>query len=599
MRRFRTAPLLALVAALTLACGGAKGPPSPDAADAPWADLRPSDLGTELPWTLNDSLDDGRDANATDTPGELPVDTAPSPDETGDGGSEVLGDGGSEVLGDGGSPVDAEDGDGGPDVGPPQPFCGDGQCLGTEGCGSCPEDCGPCDPLASLPFHAAIFRATHNSYSGDINGERGTFVQQLDSGIRFLELDFHDAPWNLAAPDYLVGHDGPGSELWTAGSNPDTPALESWLTVVDNWSKAHPDHLPITVLLDAKDDLTDNPDRAHGNLAFLNDLLLDVFGEARLYAAEELGAAWPSVAGLRGKVLAVLSGNFDTRQGYLRDQGFNPAAAMNDAGKVVEVHDSGSGHLWYWTGQYLPDGGIRWHRHGRYDTGADPAVALNNQGWIVEVHSSENKATLWCTVGKLGADYEIQWGDAVQYDTGTEPTIRFLGLNGTALHEVHKSEKTGEHWDWQATLNTAAKTIAWGAHGKTSVPLYEEEKAVSGKGTVTVSTGTDSVFSAVLRWSTGAGKSGRIRYRQLLFVENQKGDSPDLALDGVDFFATGASTASGTVSWVESKLATKGLVRLWGFASSHTSVPVTYPATDHPYSAWYEAYCDAVGCLDE
>lgn len=47
-------------------------------------------------------------------------------------------------------------------------------------------------PGDDLPVASAIFRATHNSYSGDIGGSRGSIVSQLDSGVRFVEFDVHD-----------------------------------------------------------------------------------------------------------------------------------------------------------------------------------------------------------------------------------------------------------------------------------------------------------------------------------------------------------------------------------------------------------------------
>jgi hypothetical protein len=37
-----------------------------------------------------------------------------------------------------------------------------------------------------LPFASAIFHATHNSYSGNLSGSRGSITQQLDTGVRFV-----------------------------------------------------------------------------------------------------------------------------------------------------------------------------------------------------------------------------------------------------------------------------------------------------------------------------------------------------------------------------------------------------------------------------
>lgn len=59
----------------------------------------------------------------------------------------------------------------------------------TEGIGGAATTALPGD---DLPFASATFRATHNSYSGNLGGTRGSIVSQLDAGVRFLELDIHD-----------------------------------------------------------------------------------------------------------------------------------------------------------------------------------------------------------------------------------------------------------------------------------------------------------------------------------------------------------------------------------------------------------------------
>ena len=305
----------------------------------------------------------------------------------------------------------------------------------------------PSDPAFQKPLAECVVRSTHNSYSGNFSGQRGTITDQLDAGVRFLEFNFHDSPWSIGSPSYLIGHSAPGAEVWTDGDNPDGPDLEAWLETIADWSAAHPGHLPITVLLDSKGNLTDNPSFAHGNLAFLNALVSSVFGTKLLLAADVPGKL-PIVAEMLGRIVVVLSGNLETRLGYLRDEGFAPAIAVNDGGDAVEVHHSGSGDLWYWTGKVQADGTVAWYRHGKYDTGTNPAVALNNSGWVVEVHQSENNATLWYTVGKLTSEHEILWVDAKEFDTGITPTVKFVDLDGLELHEVHVSEGTGKHWEW-------------------------------------------------------------------------------------------------------------------------------------------------------
>ena len=450
---------------------------------------------------------------------------------------------------------------------------------------------------AGTLFNESVFAATHNSYSGDISGKRGTIEQQLESGVRFVEFDLFDTPWDTG--DYQVGHLWAGEALWTEGSNPDTPDVSSWLGVVASWSTAHPGHAPIVVMVDPKGDFSNNPSMAAGNLELLNHRVLEAFGEERLFAAEELGESWPTTESLAGKVMVVLSGNAESRRGYLRDEGHSPAVAMDDSGRVIEVHDSGTGFLWYWTGQRGPDGVVAWKRHGQYDTGADPAVAMTNDGWIVEVHKSAVWSTLWCTVGKLGPDYEVTWQKAAQYDNGVSPTVRFDTAGGWTFREIHQSETTGKAWDWKATLDPGTASVAWGAHGQTSDAPFEEEQASSAAGVVSVLAEDDAPFSSVLRYTSNTGASGRIRYRQLLFVERQKSDAGDLASAGQVFAAAAADTGAGTASWVSEMQAAGRVVRLWQFGDKHSALVPNYPATDTPYADWYTAYCAEHGCMKE
>ncbi|MFD2348738.1 hypothetical protein ACFSTC_03995 [Nonomuraea ferruginea] len=250
--------------------------------------------------------------------------------------------------------------------------------------------------------------------------------------------------------------------------NPASNLLRDWLTVIDTWSTNHPTAAPITVALDIKDDLTDNTSYAAGNLAALNQELVSVFG-AKLLRASDYPATPPTVGALRGRVLALLSGNARTRALYKRDSGTSPAVAMNGRGQVAEVHDSGSGDLWYWSGTYGSDGTVTWLRHGRYDSGMTPAVALNDDGDLVEVHRSQNATTLWYRVGRLAADGEITWSPSRQYDNGVLPTIRF-DATGTRLREIHRSQSNSQNWTWAGALDPAARTVTWTGNAKTADP---------------------------------------------------------------------------------------------------------------------------------
>ena len=433
---------------------------------------------------------------------------------------------------------------------------------------------------ASPPFTASVFRATHNSYSGSVDGAKNSIAYQLDHGVRFVEYDIHDNGY-ATNHDYGVGHDSPGNAVDHSGGNPASNNLRDWLSVVNTWSAAHPSAAPIVVMLDLKDDLTDNANFAAGNLTAVNQELESVFG-SRLLRAQDYPAGSPTVDALRGRVLPLLSGDGGSRSEYKRDVGYHPAVALNGRGQIVEVHDSGSGGLWYWTGTYGTDGRVTWLRHGKYDNGQTPAVALNDNGDLVEVHQSQGATTLWYHVGKLGADGEITWQASHQYDDGVQPTVAFT--DATHLREIHKSQNNSQNWDWDGVL--AGTAVSWSGNAKTSDARYAKDTAANGTRRVRVWTGTDgSTPSNTLRVDTPSVTGDRIRYRQVAFDEFQKGDSAELQ-QGALFYGAPATESA----FITSARQSGKLVRGWDFdsAGDATTPLASYPATNHPYDAWYQ-----------
>lgn len=430
---------------------------------------------------------------------------------------------------------------------------------------------------ADTSFASAVFRSTHNSYSGDVDGAKGSITYQLDHGVRFVEFDIHDNGY-ATGHDYGIGHNSPGDAV-DHGGNPASNNLRDWLSVVNQWSDAHPSAAPIVVMLDLKDDLTDNQSYAAGNLAALNDEITGVFG-ANLARARD-NSSLPSTDSLRGKVLTLLSGDAGTRAAYRRDTGSNPAVAINSRGQVVEVHDSGSGSLWYWTGILGSDGRVTWLRHGRYDSGQTPAVALNDNGQLVEVHQSQSATTLWSHVGQLGANGEITWSASKQYDNGVQPSVT---LNGTTVREIHRSQSNAQNWTWNGVLT--ADSVTWSGNAKTSEPRFPTTTATAGGRTITVSTGADNGSPGnTLRYATGAA-AGRIAYPQTAFDEFQQGDSAELQ-HGALFWAAPASESA----FITDARKAGHVVRGWDFdsASLATDPLANYPATNHPYDAWYQS----------
>src|SRR5215468_4385015 len=93
-------------------------------------------------------------------------------------------------------------------------------------------------PGDSLAFASAVFRATHNGYSGNVDGAKGSIVSQLDNGVRFLEFDIHDNGY-ATNHDYSIGNSAPGDLVDHTG-NPSSNLLRDWLRTVSDWSAAHP-----------------------------------------------------------------------------------------------------------------------------------------------------------------------------------------------------------------------------------------------------------------------------------------------------------------------------------------------------------------------
>lgn len=446
----------------------------------------------------------------------------------------------------------------------------------------------PGSASADQLFVSSVFMATHNSFSG---GARGSIPFQLDHGVRFVEFDIQDNFYGTDH-DYSLGHGSAGDQVDHSPGNPASNLLWDWLSVVSSWSAAHPTHAPLVVMLDLKDDLTDNPSFAAGNMTALNQELRNAFG-SRLMTPAEYAASARTVDSMRGRVLTLLSGDSGSRTEYRADVGFNPAVSLNGNGQIVEVHDSGAGWLWYWTGVYGPDGRVTWLRHGKFDTGVTPAVALNDNGWLVEVHQSQSSTTLWYHVGFLDGAGEITWGASHQYDNGVLPTLAFTG--SSSLREIHRSQNSSQNWTWTGGLNTGAWTVSWSGNAKTSSARFDKTSSSAWLGSVTVFNASDGVSPGnTLAYSTDRAFGERIRYQQIAFDEFQAGDSALLQQEALFYGAPASNT-----SFIVSARQTGHPVRGWDFDSvSNATTPLAnYPATNHPWDSWYQTLLANAGAV--
>ena len=123
------------------------------------------------------------------------------------------------------------------------------------------------------------------------------------------------------------------------------------------------------------------------------------------------------------------------------DSGFHNGLAINAAGMIAEVHESGSGGrgLYYRLGHLKnPVGGdfsIEWNTGDKgikYDDGVNPRVSMNDNGDVVEVHGVSGEGFLHYTRGKLQTDRIAFRSEHPRYDDqGIYPSVALLNDSTT------------------------------------------------------------------------------------------------------------------------------------------------------------------------
>ncbi len=387
----------------------------------------------------------------------------------------------------------------------------------------------PSDPYWNTPYHDAVFKATHNSYTRSIPA-------QLDAGFRLIEIDFHDqAHTNYG---YRVGHWWPGHQVSYGYGNPNTTRLPAWLSMLSSWSQNNPGHAPITLILDTKDPIADadNDGYAGHNLSRFNQELLDAFGLDNIYTAAEQGRSyhWPPVGDLRDKFIIVMAetGRSVNRQAYVGTLGKTPAVAMNDHGQVIAVYQKPiSRWLWYWTGEWqttssdnkMPTGSILWLRNQRYAWGFDyespPTIAINNEGWIVATHQGINQVIKY-QLGKLTPELDIDWKTApISANSGSNPAIRFDSLDSNTLTAIYTGiDSDTTIYEQDITLHTERSTLELSAATSSSNDQNELWKNVNSANSNTGTVKVSSDRKNLLTYSAN-GRTDRIRLFQISFVE--------------------------------------------------------------------------------
>lgn len=439
-------------------------------------------------------------------------------------------------------------------------------------------------------YDVARCRSSHNSYSG---GARGTVLDQLNANVRCLEFDFHDNDFDVLK-DYRIGHLKPGAEVDHTPPNPPDDLLGSWLGVISAWSTANPLHSPITIILDAKDDLTDNP---VADLEVLNRLLESTFG-SRLFTREEFErhGSWPDVADMRGKILCVLSGNGGSRAAYRWSMGSGAAVGGNANGDVVLAYRSTAGDINMWAGRVAEGAdAVEWLRKGTLAVSdvdmAEPAIQINDDGWAVAVYRfgprtgpQKHGLMLASKVGLL-KDGRIKWGKAQVLADGVLPS---LSLDGEDVELIFQNADGAGRQLMTGVIDTAKREVKWKKAKATQRKLLVRDTTKAGSHKVVA----EADALGAICCSVDGGATLPARFRQVLFVERQKDEDPKIFRDA-PFFGAGAANLADVAAARK-----EGLVaRAWGFAELHrpdasATHRENFPATDTPLLAWYQTYIE-------
>jgi len=227
----------------------------------------------------------------------------------------------------------------------------------------------------------ALIRQTSSDAAAGLDYWHAPLTDQLNLGMRQLELDVYydpeggryanpmlaratiDAPGAVpfdtaarTAPGYKVMH------IQDIDVRSSCPTFIGCLAEINAWSLAHPDHTPILILINAKDDNLDAPGTVKAlpfdAAAFdaLDAEILSVFDTARLITPDEVrsGAAslregvlaggWPELGAARGRVLFALDETPAKVETYLRGH-----ASLEGAPMFVNSVNEDAPHAAYFT----------------------------------------------------------------------------------------------------------------------------------------------------------------------------------------------------------------------------------------------------------
>ena len=444
--------------------------------------------------------------------------------------------------------------------------------------------------LSEVAFVESYWSATHNSYEGD---ERGSVIDQLNGGVRALEYDIHDNDFSRFG--YRLGHFQFGDAVAYGNGNPNNDSLGDWLDVINTWSNNNLGHAPLILTIDLKDNLMDNRSYAEGNLAHLNQVLLSHLDRIWL---PNMGLNAVNLA--RDHILCILSGDAETRRGYLHDVGRSPALNINQRGYLLEVHDSGSGYLWYWSA-IITANDVLWKRHGRYDSGQRPVVLINQSNQVIEVHQSESRDRLWASTGTLSGQGELSLNSARDFSDGTWPSLQWTNeaQGEFSLRYVRSSRQ----YERIGTANFTQARINWNGERELSSSENLHERSVSQyqEGQYQVSTlrglsdyPENTLWLSISAYGVTVAEMP-ITYEQLCHVEWQRNEHNDPLL-GLQSFG---AVPSGDYSRLPLDVKTSKVIRAWEYSGRNASIIVPQiPSVDYPFRNDYQDFISELGVVE-
>jgi len=442
----------------------------------------------------------------------------------------------------------------------------------------------------TLSFLKAHYRVSHNSYSGNLDdGYRGSIIQQLDAGLRFVELDIH---WEFdnGTVSFILGHSDPRQYVDRTHGNPYSYDAKDWVSKLKDWVQNNQPKEPVILAFDWKTDFNKNHAEDKEAIETLHSYFMDesIYLFPKDFDAENIFA-------YKGRVMVVLSGNENARNYYLGTHSFSDLksyAADNSlpvAHMFVEYQDGNDsdleGQLFY--ARKFEDGGCGWAEKytGEHFTRlwllTSPCEWANTEGGL---NGPNLPATNFPYFGwyarytddlKVIPDFEFKTIEWHKYDSprkGSNPDVAVNNLGHVV--EVHKSQSEDQLYYSVGSISGDGKSIDWDeefhdqnyTHGTTpSVAIVDH---LNDKGELLLveihEDGKQNLYYRFGLISTdNEGKlKGKIIWQGENFIHYDDGNHPSVAInedkmvvevhEGSDYdlwYNVGGFDEQGTFSW--------------------------------------------------